>query len=93
VSLIEAQAANKPIVSTRVGGISDIVLENETALLSGVHDVTSFQENLLRLVENDELRNSFKKKGADHVQKKFSVERLANDMAGLYYELLSKREI
>src|SRR6476646_1286756 len=61
VSLIEAQAANKPIVSTRVGGISDIVLENETALLSGVHDVTSFQENLLRLVENDELRNSFKK--------------------------------
>ena len=92
VSLIEAQAANKPIVSTRVGGISDIVLENETALLSGVHDVTSFQENLLRLVENDELRNSFKKKGADHVQKKFSVERLANDMAGLYYELLSKEK-
>ena len=34
VSLIEAQAANKPIVSTRVGGIGDIVLENETALLS-----------------------------------------------------------
>jgi len=92
VSLIEAQAANKPIVSTRVGGISDIVLENETALLSGVNDVTSFQENLLRLVENDELRNSFKKKGADHVQKKFSVERLANDMAGLYYELLSKEK-
>jgi hypothetical protein len=43
-------------------------------------------------VENDELRNSFKKKGADHVQKKFSVERLANDMAGLYYELLSKEK-
>ena len=92
VSLIEAQAANKPIVSTRVGGISDIVLENETALLSGVHDVTSFQENLLRLVEYDELRNSFEKKGAGHVQKKFSVERLANDMAGLYYELLSKEK-
>jgi len=92
VSLIEAQAANKPIVSTRVGGISDIVLENETALLSDVDDLTSFQENLLRLVENDELRNSFEKKGAGHVQKKFSVERLANDMAGLYYELLSKEK-
>ena len=31
VSLIEAQASNKPIVSTRVGGISDIVVEGETA--------------------------------------------------------------
>ena len=90
VSLIEAQAANKPIVSTRVGGIGDIVLENETALLSDINDFTSFQENLLRLVENDELRNSFNKKGADHVQEKFSVERLAYDMSHLYYELLDK---
>lgn len=90
VSLIEAQAANKPIVSTRVGGIGDIVLENETALLSDINDITSFRENLLKLVENDELRNSFNKKGADHVQKKFSVERLADDMSNLYYELLDK---
>jgi glycosyltransferase involved in cell wall biosynthesis len=90
VSLIEAQAANKPIVSTRVGGIGDIVLENETALLSDINDITSFRENLLKLVENDELRNSFNKKGADYVQKKFSVERLADDMSNLYYELLDK---
>jgi len=90
VSLIEAQAANKPIVSTRVGGIGDIVLENETALLSDTNDIASFQKNLLRLVENDELRNSFNQKGADHVQKKFSVERLATDMSNLYCELLDK---
>ena len=92
VSLIEAQAANKPIVSTRVGGISDIVLENETALLSDTNDVVSFQKNLLRLVESDELRNGFKQKGADHVQQKFSVERLASDMSNLYYELLDKEK-
>ena len=90
VSLIEAQAASKPIVSTRVGGIGDIVLENETALLSNINDITSFRENLLKLVENDDLRRSFHKKGADHVQKKFSVERLASDMSNLYYELLDK---
>jgi len=92
VSLIEAQAANKPIVSTRVGGIGDIVLENETALLSDTNDIASFQKNLLRLVDNDELRKSFNQKGADHVQKKFSVERLANDMSNLYYELLDKEK-
>ena len=90
VSLIEAQAAGKPIVSTRVGGISDIVLENETALLSKTNDTAAFQQNLLQLVENDELRNSLSKKGAAHVQSKFSVERLASDMASLYYELLDK---
>jgi glycosyltransferase involved in cell wall biosynthesis len=92
VSLIEAQAANKPIVSTRVGGIGDIVLENETALLSDINDITSFRENLLKLVENDELRNRFNKRGADHVQKKFSVDRLASDMSNLYFELLDKEK-
>ena len=88
VSLIEAQAANKAVISTRVGGIGDIVIENETALLSDVNDTAAFQKNLLQLVENDELRNRLGKKGADFVQQKFSVERLANDMARLYRELL-----
>ncbi len=91
VSLIEAQAANKPVISTRVGGIGDIVIEGETALLTDVNDVAGFQKNLLLLIENDELRNCLGKKGADHVRQKFSVERLANDMAGLYRELLANK--
>ncbi len=91
VSLIEAQAANKPVVSTRVGGIQDVVIENETALLSDVDDITGFQKNLLALVENDELRNCLGKKGADNVQQKYSIERLITDMANLYRELLSKK--
>jgi glycosyltransferase involved in cell wall biosynthesis len=91
VSLIEAQAANKPIVSTRVGGISDIVIENETALLSDINNGVAFGENLLRLVEDKELQNCLGKRGADHVTKKFSVERLANDMGKLYRELLNNK--
>jgi glycosyltransferase involved in cell wall biosynthesis len=91
VSLIEAQAANKPVVSTRVGGIQDVVIENETALLSDVNDVPGFQKNLLALVENDELRNCLGKNGFNHVQQKYSVERLAADMASLYHRLLTKK--
>ena len=92
VSLIEAQAAGKPIVSTRVGGIADIVIENETALLSDVGDTPGFQKNLAKLVENESLRNCLGKKGADHVQQKFRVERLVTDMKNLYQELLVKKK-
>jgi glycosyltransferase involved in cell wall biosynthesis len=89
VSLIEAQAANKPVISTRVGGISDIVIEKETALLSDVSDVHAFEENLLRLVEDNALRNHMGKGGAEFVIKRYSVQRLASDMASLYRELLN----
>jgi glycosyltransferase involved in cell wall biosynthesis len=44
VSLIEAQAANKPIVTTNVGGIENVVLENETALLCDNNDLSQFSD-------------------------------------------------
>jgi glycosyltransferase involved in cell wall biosynthesis len=91
VSLIEAQAANKPIVSTRVGGISDIVIEGETALLSDVNDTDAFCKNLLQLVNDDELRSRLGKQGAGFVTERYSVQRLAGDMAALYRELLQRK--
>jgi glycosyltransferase involved in cell wall biosynthesis len=91
VSLIEAQAAGKPIVSTRVGGIADVVLENQTALLSEITDEKAFSNNLLQLVNDPVLRKKFSNAGQDHVVRKFSYQRLVNDMSGLYHDLLDKK--
>jgi glycosyltransferase involved in cell wall biosynthesis len=91
VSLIEAQAAGKPIVSTRVGGIADVVLENKTALLSEITDETTFCNNLLLLVNDPALRQKFSYAGKDHVISKFSYHRLVNDMSSLYHDLLDKK--
>jgi glycosyltransferase involved in cell wall biosynthesis len=92
VSLIEAQAANKPIVSTRVGGIADIVIEGETALLADVQETEKFSEQLLQLVEDDELRNRMGANSHTHVLERFSYQRLVDDMSRLYYELLEKKK-
>lgn len=92
VSLIEAQAAGKPIVSTRVGGIADVVLENRTALLSEITDEKTFSDNLLLLVNDPALRKSFSSAGKDHVVNKFSYHRLVNDMSSLYHDLLDKKD-
>ena len=91
VSLIEAQAANKPVIATKVGGITDIVSEGETALLSDVNDISGFSKNLLRLVNDDKLRNQLGKNASQFVLKKYSVQRLAADMSALYKELLNGR--
>lgn len=93
VSLIEAQAANKPIVSTDVGGVRDIVLENETAFVTPSEQVDPFAEALLKLTENDALRASFGQKGNLHVKERFDKSRLVNDMRGLYYRLLSEKNV
>lgn len=92
VSLIEAQAAGKAVISTKVGGIGDVVKEGETALLSPVNDLQPFQKNLLELVENDGLRENLGSKGADFVMQKYSYHRLVKDMSSLYYELLDRKK-
>ena len=91
VSLIEAQAANTPIVSTRVGGIADMVIEGETALLSETNDVAGFATNLLKLVEDAALRNQMSQMGWQFVHEKYSIQRLVNDFRKLYYEILSSK--
>ncbi len=89
VSLIEAQAANKPVVSTNVGGIEDVVIPNQTALLSDIKEEHKFLQNLLSVVEDDDLRNNLSEKGWDTVKNKFNYIRLINDMKNLYNNLLN----
>lgn len=91
VSLIEAQAANKPIVSTKVGGIQDIVIHGETALLSDANDSQTFANNLLRMVEDEHLRFRLGRNSRQYVMERFSYQRLIDDMTGIYYELLVKK--
>ena len=88
VSLIEAQAANNPIVSTNVGGIENVVLQNKTGLLSDINDIDSYADNLLELIENNGKREAMKKEGWNHVKDQFSYSRLVNDIDQLYKKLL-----
>ena len=93
VSLIEAQAANVPIISTRVGGIEDIVLEGETAVLSENNNLEEFSTKLLDLVENDSFRRRMKIQGFEHVYDRYSYTTLCRNMSTLYTSLNQERTI
>jgi glycosyltransferase involved in cell wall biosynthesis len=90
VSLIEAQAANKPIVTTNVGGIENVVLPGITALLCENNNLEQFVEQLLKIVENKELRHKMAEQGWTHVKEKFHYSRLVDDMERIYRKLLVK---
>ena len=89
VSLIEAQAGNKPIVSTQVGGIENIVLPEETALLVNSFDEKDYSKQMLRLTEDDTLRKAMSLRGWDLVRDRFHFTRLVKDTETYYRELLT----
>lgn len=90
-SLIEAQAAGVPIVSTNVGGVSNIIIPEETALLVPTNDLTAFTNSLNRLVIDKELRARMSEAGPRFAQARFNYDRLTTDIRNLYNSLLIKR--
>jgi glycosyltransferase involved in cell wall biosynthesis len=92
VSLIEAQAAARPVVSTNVGGVADVVKDDETGYIIEPGNVDSFAESLLHLVQQPHLREQFGVNGRKFVGGKYSYQRLVNDMSGYYNRLLEQEK-
>lgn len=92
VSLIEAQSAYIPVVSTNVGGVEDIVIHGETGYITEVGDIQLFADYIVKLIEDEDLRRRMGKSGYDNVVKRYSKQRLINDMRNLYLSFLNKNK-
>jgi glycosyltransferase involved in cell wall biosynthesis len=87
VSLIEAQAACKPVISTDVGGVSDI-LSMDCGYLIEKENESNFLNKLLKLIEDNELRTNMGKNGWLSVGQKFHYNQLVENTRNLYHQLL-----
>lgn len=91
VALIEAAAAGKPVVSTNVGGVSDVVLDNKSGFLVSPGEPASIADRANLLLGDQELAARFGAAGREYVSAQFSSERLLSDIAALYAELMESR--
>ena len=91
VSVIEALAAGRPVVATRVGGVSDVVRDGVDGFLAEVADVESLAARLAELAGDPELRARMGNAGRAHVVDRYAVERLVDDIDRLYRSLLPGR--
>lgn len=88
VSLIEAQAAGIPVVSTNVGGVVDVVPHEKSGFIVPDFEVGSFFQAMEKLVSNETLRNEMGSAGRQFVAERFHYKRLVHDHEELYRSLL-----
>jgi glycosyltransferase involved in cell wall biosynthesis len=89
VTIIEALAAGRPVVATRVGGVPDVVDEGETGFLVRPGDTHALAERLEILARDPERRAAMGQAGQERTLTRYTVERLVEDMDELYRELLA----
>ena len=93
VSLIEAMAAGRAVVATRVGGVPDVVQDGLTGLLVSPRDAHALAEATLSLLQDPETRRRMGEAARRAVFPRFAAERLARDMDAYYRTWLGRRGI
>lgn len=72
--ILEAMASGKPIVATRSGGASEMVIEGETGFLIPIGDVEKGVEEFSKLIENEAMRLEMGKLGRSRVLREYSLK-------------------
>ncbi len=89
VSVIEALAAELPVVATRVGGVPDVVRDGEDGFLVEAGATDDLADRLAELAGDPALRAQMGKQGRERVLPRYAVDRLVDDVDELYRSLLS----
>lgn len=84
VTLIEAMACGKPAVSTKVGGVVDIINDEQTGYLCGQNEPQIFAEKIITLSQDKGLREKLGRAGQEKIFKTYDVKRLTADIDRLY---------
>jgi glycosyltransferase involved in cell wall biosynthesis len=91
VSAIEALAAGRPVVATRVGGVPDVVRDGEDGFLVDAGATDDLGDRLEQLVRDPELRARMGERGRERVLPRYAVDRLVHDVDQLYRSLLASQ--
>ena len=90
--VMEALAAAKPVVSTRVGGVAELVQDGKTGWLVPARDPKALSQAMHRLMTLSETeRQRMGWAGREHLRAHFGLEAMAHRWMTLYNDLLARK--
>jgi glycosyltransferase involved in cell wall biosynthesis len=81
--IMEAMATRLPVISTNVGGISEMVIENETGFLVQPGDAIALADRIEKVINDRSLAQKLGNAGSERVRKLFSIEKNVDELCAL----------
>jgi 1,4-alpha-glucan branching enzyme len=90
---LEGMAAGKPVIVSDTGGLGDIVTHGENGLKIYPGNPQSLADQVIRLIEDPELRVNLARKGKEAVETRFSWGKIAYETSQLMEACRTKPEL
>ncbi len=81
--IMEAMATSLPVVSTNLGGIPEMVIENETGFLVRPGDALAMADAIEKLINDRPLSQKLGDRGYERAQRLFSIEKNVRELCSL----------
>jgi glycosyltransferase involved in cell wall biosynthesis len=93
VTVIEALATGIPVVATAVGGVPDVLKDQETGMLTPSGDAEGLAQAIVELLHAPERAEALARAGQGDMLDRFDQARLVDDMESLYLALLQEEDV
>ena len=87
-SLVDAMAASKAAVATRVGGVPEVVADGETGFLVPARDHEALADRIITLLKDDARRARMGEAALKRARERFTMERMVEGTLATYERLL-----
>ncbi len=84
----EAMATGLPVIGTNVGGITEIIVDNENGILVTPGDSSQLSSKIEHIIRNPEITKSLTKKASKSVNQRFASKIQFSNLYNLYQKLL-----
>ena len=89
VSLLEAAACGRPLISTNAPGCREIAIHEQTGLSVPIEDATALAQAMAQLAQSRELRARYGQAARELVEDKLSAKIIGRSVVALYDRLTS----
>ena len=87
-AILEAQSTGLPVISTKVGGIPEFLVDNENGFLIDPGDSAQLTQRVLALLQDPKLAKEMGMRGRKLIEEKFDWHLISSQVIDLYHKLL-----
>ena len=93
LAALEAEACEVPIIATRIGGIPEVVVEGETGFLSDIGDTEKMSDDVMKLLNNEEMRRTFGEKARELAVTRYGSDLIIPQYIAFYEKVLGAKSV